>query len=256
MRLKGKSALITGATRGIGEALARGFAREGAIVWLHGRDTTLGTKLAAELGGHFLGADFNEPDEVGGLAASILRACPKLDILVNNAGVEIVMPFVDFDLTKLDRMWQVNVRAVVQLTHALLPALRASGRASIINVTSIHQTVPCAQNAGYSLTKAALGMLSQTLAVELAPLGIRVNNFAPGAVATDMNQEIVESLGSQFAQWIPAGRVGRTDEMIGPALFLASDESSYVTGATLVADGGYSHNLVRYRPADISPPSP
>lgn len=248
MRLTGKIAFITGATRGIGAELARGFAREGAQLWLHGRDVASGEKLAAELGGRFIAADLGDTAQVGALAAAILRDCPRLDILVNNAGVELIMPFVELDLAQLDRMWAVNVRAAAQIIHGLLPALRASGAASVINVTSIHQTVPYPHNSGYSLTKAALGMLTQTLAIELAPLGIRVNNFAPGAVETDINREVVESMRAQFAEWIPAGRVAQTTEMIGPAVFLASSDSSYVTGATLVADGGYSHNLVRYRP--------
>lgn len=248
MRLIGKTALITGATRGIGAALARGFAQEGATVWVHGRDVAAGTALAAEVRGHFVAADLGDSAQVGALADAVLTACPRLDILVNNAGVEFIVPFVDFDVAKLDLMWAVNVRAVAQLTHALLPALRASGKASVINVTSIHQTVPYPHNSGYSLTKAALGMLGQTLAIELAPLGIRVNNFAPGAVETDINREVVENMREQFAEWIPAGRVAQASEMIAPAVFLASDESGYVTGATLVADGGYSQNLVRYRP--------
>jgi len=248
MRLSGKTALITGSTRGIGAELARGFASEGAQVWLHGCDAAVGTKLAAELGGRFIAADLGNSMEVGELTAAVLRDCACLDILVNNAGVELTMPFIELDLNKLDQMWAINVRAVAQITHGLLPALRASGAASVINITSIHQTIPYPHNAGYSLTKAALGMLTQTLAIELAPLGIRVNNFAPGAVETDINREVIESMRNDFAEWIPAGRVAQTTEMIGPAVFLASAESSYVTGATLVADGGYSQNLVRYRP--------
>jgi len=247
-RLANKTALITGATRGIGTALARGFAREGAYVLLHGRDQESGSALAQELGGKFFPADLARPDQVDELAASIGREVSCLDILVNNAGVEMVMPFASFDFHLLDIMWQVNLRAPAQLIHALLPKLQVAGSASVINVTSIHQTIPCAHNGGYAMTKAALGMLTQTLSIELAPLGIRVNNFAPGAVETDMNREIIERMRKDFAEWIPAGRVAHTDEMIGPAVFLASDESAYVNGATLVADGGYSHNLVRYRP--------
>ena len=238
-RLANKTALITGATRGIGTALARGFAREGAYVLLHGRDHESGSALAQELNGKFFPADLARPEQVDELAASIGREVSCL---------EMVMPFASFDFHLLDMMWQLNLRAPAQLIHALLPKLQAAGSASVINVTSIHQTVPCAHNGGYAMTKAALGMLTQTLSIELAPLGIRINNFAPGAVETDMNREIIERMRKDFAEWIPAGRVAHTDEMIGPAVFLASDESAYVNGATLVADGGYSHNLVRYRP--------
>jgi short-subunit dehydrogenase len=247
-QLEGKTALITGATRGIGAAIARGFAAEGARVFLHGRDAAAGRALEHETGWRFFGADLADSAQVEELAAAVCRECDRLDILVNNAGVELVMPFSELDLAKLDRMWQVNVRAPAQLIHLLLPALKASGSASVINVTSIHETVPYPHNAGYSLTKAALGMLTRTIAIELAPFGIRVNNFAPGAVETDINREVVEKMRVEFAEWIPAGRVAQVEEMIGPAVFLASDASGYVTGATLVADGAYSHNLVRYRP--------
>ncbi len=247
-RLEGRTALITGSTKGIGEALARGFAAEGARVWVHGRDVQAGEALAHEIGGAFVRGDLGDPAEVDALSAIVAQEETELHVLVNNAGVELPMPFVDFDLGRLDLMWKVNVRAAVQLTHALLPQLRAAKCASVINVTSIHQEVPYPHNAGYSLTKAALGMLGKTLAVELAPLGIRVNNFAPGAIETDINREVIGRLRGEFAEWIPAGRVAVTEEMVGPAVFLASDASSYVTGATLVADGGYSQNLVRYRP--------
>jgi gluconate 5-dehydrogenase len=248
MRLARKTALITGATRGIGAELARAFAREGANVWLHGRETALGEALAAEIGGRFVAADLADSDAVRRLVKTMLLECPTLDILVNNAGMESIMPFPEFDFVKLDRMWSVNVSAAARLIHGLLPALRASGAASVINVTSIHQTVPYPHNAAYCMTKAALGMLTQVLAIELAPLGIRVNNLAPGAVETDINREVVESMRELFAEWIPAGRVAQPSEMSGAAIFLASAESGYVTGSTIVADGGYSHNLVRYRP--------
>jgi len=248
MRLAQKTALITGATRGIGAELARAFAREGANVWVHGREAALGEALAAEIGGRFVAADLADSGAVLRLVATLLQECPSLDILVNNAGMESIMPFPEFDFAKLDQMWMVNVNAAARLIHGLLPALRASGNASVINVTSIHQTVPYPHNAGYCMTKAALGMLTQVLAIELAPLGIRVNNLAPGAVETDINREVVESMREEFAEWIPAGRVAQPFEMAGAAIFLASAESGYVTGSTLVADGGYSHNLVRYRP--------
>ncbi len=169
-------------------------------------------------------------------------------MLVNNAGVEIIMPIEHMDMDRFDQIWRVNVRAPVQLTHLLLPALKRA-RGSIINITSIHDTMPYPNNSAYSASKAALAMFTKTIAVELAPQGVRVSNFAPGAVETEINRDVIREIGEEkFAGWIPLGRVAQTDEMIGPALFLASAASSYVTGATLVADGGYLQNLVRYRP--------
>ena len=171
------------------------------MVWVHGRDQQSGDTIAREIGGQFIQADLEDASEVASLARLLSAASGGcLDILVNNAGLEVVMPFPELDLDSLDKMWRVNVRAAVQLTHALLPALRASGSASVINVTSIHQTVAYPQNSAYALSKAALGMFSQTLAVELAPLGIRVNNFSPGAVKTEMNRELIEAMGTEFAE--------------------------------------------------------
>lgn len=136
----------------------------------------------------------------------------------------------------------------VELTQLLLPLLRRSGHASIINVTSIHAFVPHPGNFPYNMAKAALDMFTKSMAQELSPEGIRINNLAPGAVETDINGQILADMGHEnFNQWIPIGRVAQTDEMIGPVLFLASDASRYITGTTLLADGGYLQNLVRYR---------
>lgn len=246
--LDGKVALITGSTGGIGKALAQGFAAAGARVWLHGRNAAAGDALAQELGARFVAADLAHPEQVEHLAQTILANEERLDILVNNAGVEIIMPIDHMDMDNLDMIWRVNVRAPFQLTHRLLPRLKQA-RGSIINITSIHDTMPYPNNSAYSASKAALAMFTKTIAVELAPHGVRANNFAPGAVETEINREVIREIGEdKFREWIPLGRVAQTDEMIGPALFLASDASSYVTGATLYADGGYLQNLVRYRP--------
>jgi gluconate 5-dehydrogenase len=246
--LDGKVALITGSTSGIGKALAQGFAAAGARVWLHGRNELAGETLAQQLGTRFIAADLSQSEQVERLAQTLLAAEERLDILVNNAGVEIIMPIEQMNMDNLDMIWRVNVRAPFQLTHLLLPRLKQT-RGSIINITSIHDTMPYPNNSAYSASKAALAMFTKTIAVELAPHGVRVNNFAPGAVETEINRDVIREIGEdKFREWIPLGRVAQTDEMIGPALFLASDASSYVTGTTLYADGGYLQNLVRYRP--------
>jgi NAD(P)-dependent dehydrogenase (short-subunit alcohol dehydrogenase family) len=248
LRLDGKVALITGSTRGIGQELATGFARAGARVWVHGRSRNEAEQLAAELGGPFVVADLSTPNGARAVAETVITAESQLDILVNNAGVEETMPIAAMDIERFDRVWHVNVRAPVELVHRLLPLLRAAPGASVINVTSIHDVVPYAQNSAYCASKAALAMFTRTIAIELGPEGIRVNNLAPGAVETDINREVLDLIGRrQFQEWIPLGRVAQTSEMVGPALFLASDASSYVTGATLYADGGYMQHLVRYR---------
>ena len=240
--LRNKIAVVTGSSRGIGRAIAEAFERAGARVWFHGTGESSGHE-------HFVRADFTRPAEVQRMAETIAAAEQRLDILVNNAGFEPVMPLEKIDLSNYDDCFAVNVRAPLHLTTALLPLLKAAKGASVINVTSIHDTVPYPHNAVYSMSKAALAMFSKAAAIELAPFGIRVNNLAPGAIETDINREVIDKIGrDKFAKWIPAGRVGTVDEIVGPALFLVSDAASYVTGETLYCDGGYRHHLVRYRP--------
>jgi NAD(P)-dependent dehydrogenase (short-subunit alcohol dehydrogenase family) len=249
--LDGKNALITGSTQGIGAAIAEGFAAAGARVWIHGREEDAGTALAQRVGGKYIKADLSRSEEVRQLAETISAAEEHLDVLMNNAGLEIIMPLEQIDLFAFDLIWRVNARAPVELTQLLLPLLKRSSSASIINVTSIHDTMPYPHNTAYSMSKAALAMFTKTAALELAPFGIRVNNLAPGAVETDLNRQVLETIGREkFREWIPLGRVAQVDDMVGPALFLASDASKYVTGATLYVDGGYLQHLVRYRPEE------
>lgn len=249
--LVGRRALVTGATQGIGLAIARGFAKAGADVWVSGRDS-LGLALQPEFGDRFVQADLNDPDGATSLAQAIVSRCDRLDILVNNAGVEKPMSVERLSLDALDETWRVNARAPVQLVSALLPMLKASGRASVINITSIHSTTPYAGNLAYCMSKAALEMATKVAAIELAPFGIRVNNLSPGAIETDINRDVLDRIGRQkFAEWIPSGRVGIVEEVVGPAIFLASDAASYVTGTTLCADGAYNLNLLRYRADEL-----
>ena len=256
--LAGKRVLVTGSTRGIGAALARGFAEAGCRVAVHGRRAADAEALAATLPGGAVGlaADLSTEAGARSLAAAAVEASGGLgglDVLVNNAGYEALCAVEDLAdaVPEAETTWRVNVLAPMLLTSLLVEPLAVSGSGAIVNVTSIHETVPCAQNAVYCASKAALGMFTRTSAIELAPRGIRVNSLAPGAIETDMNRELIAGTGDLFKEAIPAGRVGVCEEMIGPALFLASSASSYVTGASLLADGGYAQHLVRYRPADL-----
>lgn len=244
--LKGKTALVTGSTRGIGRAIAEGLIKAGCRVFVHGRSETECKKLADTWNCGFVAADFLNSSDITKLIQELTSKLNSLDILINNAGMEEMNAFEDFDSSVFDRIFQVNLKACVQLTHGLLPLLKKSGGASVVNVTSIHQEVAYPNNSIYCMSKAALGMLTKCLAIELAPYHIRVNNFAPGAVRTEINCEIVDRMAEGFKKWIPAGRVAATSEMTGSALYLCSDASSYTTGATLFADGGYKENIVRY----------
>jgi len=243
-----KVALVTGSSRGIGRAIAEALTAAGARVWFHGTSEE-GRKVADAVKQPFVRADFSRVEEIGSMAETILSREKRLDILVNNAGIEPIMPLDSIDWKHYEACFNVNVRAAVELTTTLLPLLKSAGAASVINITSIHDSVPYPHNAVYSMTKAALNMFTKVAAIELAPHGIRVNSLAPGAIETDINREVIEKMGrDKFAKWIPAGRVGTVDEVVGPAMFLASDAASYVTGEMLYADGGYRHHLVRYRP--------
>ena len=248
-RLNGKVALVTGSGRGIGQAIAEGFAAAGARVWVNARDPQKGERIAGAINGRFVRADLSSSADIANMVRALEKEEKKLDILVNNAAIEVILPFEKTDFAKADEIWRVNVRAAEELTFGLLPLLKAAGRASIINITSIHDTMPYPHNLDYNMSKAALNMFTRTLAIELGPKGIRVNNLAPGPVETDLNREVIDSIGrDKFGEWVPLGRVATVAEMVGPAIFLASEASSYVNGATLYADGGYMLNLVRYRP--------
>lgn len=249
--LKGKHVLITGSTRGIGNAFAKAFLNAGCNVWIHGRNEDKCKQVAKDLNTpYWVAADMLNENAVEIISDKINQHTGKLDILINNAAIEKINPFNKFNLKKFDETFQVNVRAVIKLTYAMLPLLKASDSASVINITSIHQEIPYPHNMAYSMSKAAIGMFTKTLALELAPFGIRVNNFAPGAVKTEINREVIEENEDQFNEWIPLGRVAEVEDMTGSILYLASDASKYVTGTTLYADGGYSQNLVRYRPEE------
>jgi NAD(P)-dependent dehydrogenase (short-subunit alcohol dehydrogenase family) len=244
-KLEGKHVLITGSTRGIGEALARGFRNAGCEVWIHGREEVDCKVVAERLHARWVHGDLEKADEIEMVAEKILQS-GRLDILVNNAAVEEFNPIENFNADLFDKIFMINLKAPMMLIHKLLPLLVKSRSGNILNITSIHQDVPYPKNALYSMSKAALGMLGKCLALELAPLNIRVNNLAPGAVRTDINKEVIDSMEDQFREWIPMGRVATVDEMIGSALYLCSEASSYATGATFYVDGGYKEHIVRY----------
>ena len=150
-------------------------------------------------------------------------------------------------MDELEQLLRVDLVLPVELSRALLPNLQAGEQASIINVTSIHDTVPVASNGAYAMAKAALLMYTKTAAIEFALLGIRVNALAPGAIETDMNRELIDEIGrDKFEAWIPAGRVGTCDELIAPFVFLAGRGAGYTTGSRLCVDGGYEHHVIRY----------
>lgn len=242
--LTGRVVLVTGGTRGIGFAIALGMKQAGAKVWIHGRKEESTRRVAREHGFQYVYGNLEEPECLDEMLKPLLAEEKSLDVLVNNAGFETHSPVETGREAEMDAIYNVNTKSPYFLTQKLLPLLRISGHGSVINVTSIHEKVPVRENGYYCMAKASTAMFTKVAALELAKDGIRVNNLAPGAILTDMNRELVEAM--DFDQWIPLQRVGEAEELAGPAIFLASDASSYVTGTTLFVDGGYSENLLRY----------
>jgi NAD(P)-dependent dehydrogenase (short-subunit alcohol dehydrogenase family) len=187
--------------------------------------------------------DLADPDGPGRVAQQTLDAYGRIDALVNNAGLSTAKAALELTREDFDVTFAVDVRASFLLSQAAARSMEANGGGAIVNVTSVHEHIPRAGFAVYAAAKAALGMLTRSLALELAPLGVRVNAVAPGAIETARNVEAEE-----LAPEIPLGRPGRPEEVASVVAFLLSDAASYVTGASLLVDGAMTQQVVT-RPA-------
>jgi len=236
LELAGSTALITGATSGIGRAAARALAAAGATVLIHGRDVARGVAVLEEIeltGGHgrFVPADLSDP----AAALDLARSAGEVDILVNNAGFSWFGPSEDLDPGTLARLFASNVEASYLLTAALAPGMVDRGRGSIINISSMVANVGLAGGAAYSATKAAMDALTRAWAAEFAAAGVRVNSVAPGPVYTGgAKTERTTALG----ETTPLGRAAQPEEIAAAIEFLASPRAAYITGAVIPVDGG------------------
>jgi glucose 1-dehydrogenase len=247
MRLNGKTAFVTGADSGIGRAIAITFAREGADVAIHyHRDRQGAEQTASAIKHHgrqtdIFEADFTDPTAAEGLIARVVDRMGRLDILVNNAGRgSEASASLDITTAVFLQVLHVDLVAPFVLARDAARVMAEQGSGSIINVTSVHEEIPSPGGADYCASKGGLRMVTRTLAFELAPNGVRINNLAPGMIATPMTTPTLhdpEQSDEALAK-IPLGRPGEPQEMANVALFLASDEASYVTGSTFFADGG------------------
>jgi NAD(P)-dependent dehydrogenase (short-subunit alcohol dehydrogenase family) len=232
--LEGQRALVTGATSGIGRAVALQLAREGAEVLAHGRDAGRGADAVQEItaaGGKasFVAADLAAADDVRWLAGEV----GDVDILINNAGIALFGPTAEFDVEAFDKMFASNVRAPFLLVGALAPGMAARGHGSIVSLSSMAGGVGLAGGAAYGATKASLEAMTRAWAAEYSASGVRVNAIAPGPVYTPASRRS-EALG----ETTPMHRAAHPEEIAEVIAFLASPRASYITGTTVAADGG------------------
>ncbi len=237
-----KTALVTGASRGIGAAIAAAFVRAGAKVAVNSRGAEQLRKTADEVGAAVvLPGDVTDEQAAQEVVAGAIEGLGQLDVIVNNVGGNGVMvPFPQLRFAGWTKVMRLNVDSAVHVLQAAAPHLLERRTGSVINVASVAGLSATPAMAQYGASKAALISLTRTLAVEWASTGVRVNALCPGWTATDLNRTLWENeeVYAGLTATIPMGRWARAEEMAGPAVFLASDASSFMTGQTLVVDGG------------------
>jgi len=250
-RLEGKIALVTGSSQGIGQGVAVRLAQEGAkiVVNFHshpeGADDTLKQIHDAGSEGIAIQADLGQTAEIDSLIQQSLAKYGQIDILVNNAGLEKRAPFWEVTEADYDLVLEVNLKGVFFTTQAFVKQLisrKAPGR--VINMSSVHEELPFPHFASYCASKGGLKMLCRDLAIELAPFNITVNNVAPGAIETPINTKLLndkDKLAALLAN-IPLRRLGEPGDVAGAVLFLASSDANYITGTTIIVDGGLLWN--------------
>ena len=241
-RLEGKVALVTGAARGIGHACAEAMAREGAKVVLCDVDEKAGRESAARVGGTFVACDVSRKPAVVAAVDAAVRAYGRLDIAVANAGIVHAAEFLDLEEADFDRVLAVNLKGVFLVGQAAARQMvEQGGGGSIINMSSVNAVLAIPNQVPYVVSKGGINQLTKVMAVSLAPHRIRVNAIGPGTILTELAKSAV--LGNKEAERkilsrTPLGRMGEPSEIGSVAVFLASDDASYLTGQAIYPDGG------------------
>tara|TARA_R110000850_G_scaffold19988_9_gene59828 strand:+ start:3083 stop:3853 length:771 start_codon:yes stop_codon:yes gene_type:complete len=243
--LTGKSAVITGGSRGLGKAMARGFAEHGADVLICSRSEAELQGAASEIGKgldvtvHHLVADLSVREDTDKLAAKALEIFGTVDILVNNAGVNVPQPIDEIEDEVWDRVVEINLTSIMRLTRALVPQMKAQKWGRVIHISSVLGVGSKPARNAYSATKSALLGLAKASALDLGPHGVTVNCIGPGPFLTDMPMSLLsEAEKQEFSNVTALNRWGQPRELAGPAILLASEAGSYITGEMLLVDGG------------------
>ena len=245
MRLEGKVAVVTGAARGIGAACARRFAAEGAAVVIGDILEEQGEATAQSIRdtgatATFVACDTGEGPQARALIEQTISRHGRIDVLVNNAGIFTIADFLDVTEEDFDRVLRVNLRGYFLVGQAAARAMVEAGSGSIINMSSVNGVMAIDTIAAYVVSKGGVNQLTSVMSLALAPKGIRVNAIGPGTILTELSGSLLtdEAARRRVLSRTPMGRVGQPEEIAGIAVFLASDDSSYVTGQVIYADGG------------------
>jgi NAD(P)-dependent dehydrogenase (short-subunit alcohol dehydrogenase family) len=247
--LENKVVVVTGAARGIGKAIARRFLEEGARVVAADIDADGGSALVAELGAigavRFVACDVGDAASVANLVASAIAAFGEIDVLVNNAAILAAVDFLDLAEADFDRVLRVNLKGAFLCGQAvarhMVERVKAGGTAgAIVNLSSVNAVFAIANQVPYSVSKGGINQLTKVMALSLAPHGIRVNAIGPGSIMTEMLAAVMddEAARKRILSRTPLGRIGDPAEIAAIAVFLASEQASYITGQTIYADGG------------------
>jgi gluconate 5-dehydrogenase len=240
-RFRGRRVLVTGSSRGIGFALARGFLVEGAEVVVNGRDA--GAVEAArgrlaesvpDAAHRVRSAVFDVVDESA--VADAVAALPAIDVLVNNAGVQLRAPILEMSVSAWRAVVDVDLVGALIVARAVASGMVAAGAGSIVNICSVQTSIVRPTTSPYAAAKAGLAGLTRAMCAEWAPFGVRANGIAPGYIATELNAALTSD--PEFSAWTPARRWGTEDDLVGPVLWIASDEARFVNGQIVYVDGG------------------